>query len=97
MGTVLLNLPAGPSKYTDSNVTLLTASWVGTAAPYTYDLSIPTSYDYEIHVNGATITDAQLAAIQSAQIVDNFSSNLILAKGEKPTIDIPVIIRKWKK
>ena len=74
--------------------TLLSSSWVGNTAPYIYDLGIEDGYDFEITLSN-TVTAEQFEALQDAQITANGVDNLLRAYGDKPTIDIPVIVRKW--
>lgn len=47
-----------------------------------------------VEPNGDEITDEQLEAWQKASIVGSPTKNQIVAKGDVPTIDIPVTVRK---
>ena len=76
------------------NITLLSSSWTGSEIPYIYDLGIEDDYDFEISLSN-TITADEVEALQSAQILGNSNDNLLRAWGDKPIIDIPVIIKKW--
>lgn len=74
--------------------TLFAAGWVGNTAPYTYTV---TGYDgktVEV-LEDVTMTMAQLAAIESAKIKSNpmIAENILYAFGEKPKIDLPVLLR----
>lgn len=73
---------------------LVANSWTGESVPYIYDLGIDNSYDFEVTL-ASDITVEQLEALQAAQIVASGSDNLLRAYGEKPIIDIPVIVRRW--
>lgn len=98
------SIGAASKEYVDSvatgttlSVTLASASWAGTAAPYTYTISnsaITATSTQE--VSPATdITADQLTALQSANIIDGgqaAGSMTLKAFGEKPSVDIPVRI-----
>lgn len=98
------SIGAASKEYVDSvatgttlSVTLASASWTGTAAPYTYTISnsaITATSTQE--VSPATdITADQLTALQSANIIDGgqaTGSMTLKAFGEKPSVDIPVRI-----
>lgn len=98
------SIGAANKEYVDSvaigttlSVTLASASWAGTAAPYTYTISnsaITATSTQE--VSPATdITADQLTALQSANIIDGgqaAGSMTLKAFGEKPSVDIPVRI-----
>jgi hypothetical protein len=73
---------------------ILATGWVGDTAPYTYTV---TGYDgktVEV-LEDVTMTLDQLDAIESAKIKSNPMSdeNILYAFGEKPTIDLPVLLR----
>lgn len=103
------SIGAASKEYVDSvatgttlSVTLASASWAGTAAPYTYTISnsaITATSTQE--VSPATdITADQLTALQSANIIDGgqaAGSMTLKAFGEKPSVDIPVriIVKGW--
>lgn len=98
------SIGAASKEYVDSvvigttlSVTLASASWTGTAAPYTYTISnsaITATSTQE--VSPATdITADQLTALQSANIIDGgqaAGSMTLKAFGKKPSVDIPVRI-----
>lgn len=83
--------------------TLAAASWSGTAAPYTYAVTISghanTTDLVELMV-GDSMTAAQITALQAANIVKaEWTANTTLtlyAYGTKPTVDAPVniVVRK---
>lgn len=105
------SIGAASKEYVDSvatgttlSVTLASASWTGTAAPYTYTISnsaITATSTQE--VSPATdITADQLTALQSANIIDGgqaAGSMTLKAFGEKPSVDIPVriIVKGWQR
>lgn len=105
------SIGAASKEYVDSvatgttlSVTLASASWAGTAAPYTYTISnsaITATSTQE--VSPATdITADQLTALQSANIIDGgqaAGSMTLKAFGEKPSVDIPVriIVKGWQR
>ena len=73
--------------------TLSASNWTGNAAPYTYTL---TGYDgktVEV-VEDVTMTMEQLRVIENAKIKSDPSSdqNILYAFGEKPSIDVPVLL-----
>lgn len=81
------------------SATLLSASWTGTSAPYSYSLTVTgvtaspeSNQDIDLAVG---ITKAQLDAYNSAEIVDDGQlANTIKFKayGKKPDVDIPLKI-----
>lgn len=98
------SIGAASKEYVDSvatgttlSVTLASASWTGTAAPYTYTISnaaITTTSMQELSP-ATNITADQLTALQNANIIDGgqaAGSMALKAFGEKPSIDIPVRI-----
>lgn len=74
-------------------------TWYGTKAPYTYTISIPNIVDSSI-VNllvGSDMTVEEYNQFKSANIViasDSVSYGVITLKayGEKPTIDLPIVL-----
>lgn len=98
------SIGAASKEYVDSvatgttlSVTLASASWTGTAAPYTYTISnsaITATSNQEL-TPATDITADQLTALQNANIIDGgqaVSSMTLKAFGEKPSVDIPVRI-----
>lgn len=79
------------------SVTLASASWSGTAAPYIYTISnsaITATSTQELSP-ATSITADQLTALQNANIIDGgqaAGSMTLKAFGEKPSVDIPVRI-----
>lgn len=106
-GAVMLaasDVGAASKQYVDSvatgtalSVTLASASWTGTAAPYTYTISnsaITATSNQEL-TPATDITADQLTALQNANIIDGgqaAGSMTLKAFGEKPSVDIPVRI-----
>lgn len=98
------SIGAASKEYVDSvatgttlSVTLASASWTGTAAPYTYTISnsaITATSTQELSP-ATDITADQLTALQNANIIDGgqaAGSMTLKAFGEKPSVDIPVRI-----
>lgn len=98
------SIGAASKEYVDSvatgttlSVTLASASWTGTAAPYTYTISnaaITATSTQEL-MPATDITADQLTALQNANIIDggqDAGSMTLKAFGEKPSVDIPVRI-----
>ena len=86
------NLANTPSN-TIVQFTLSANNWVGEEAPYTYTL---TGYDgktVEV-VEDVNMTMEQLAAIENAKIKSDPRNveNILYAFGDKPTIDVPVLL-----
>lgn len=78
------------------NDVLYASHWTGTEAPYSYDLGIASGYDFEVNLTNA-VTKDMIDSIMSYTIIGNMSDNILRAFGEKPEIDIPIIIRKWER
>lgn len=98
------SIGAANKEYVDSvaigttlSATLSSASWTGTAAPYTYTISnsaITATSTQELSP-ATDITADQLSALQAANIIDGgqaAGSMTLKAFGEKPSVDIPVRI-----
>ena len=79
-------------KPTIATTTLLASSWDSTAKTYSFEATYPnTSYDIEVDIDGDRCTDKQLDAWITAKPLSS-SNNKIVAKGDIPTVDIPVIL-----
>lgn len=81
---------------TRKEATLLAANWQGTAAPFTYDLG--ESYKDKaifIGLNGASATEEQIESATAAQMLGG-NGSIIYAFGDKPEIDLSVIILSFK-
>lgn len=82
-------------KSTEISKTLLTDSWTGAEAPYSYSLTVAgvtTTSNQEI-LPSVSVTKEQLEALQNGNIQDggqDIDEVILKAWGEKPTIDIPV-------
>lgn len=105
------SIGAASKEYVDSvatgttlSVTLASASWTGTAAPYTYTISnaaITATSTQELRP-ATDITANQLTALQNANIIDGgqaAGSMTLKAFGKKPSVDIPVriIVKGWQR
>lgn len=87
-------------KINSNEVTLLANGWVGTDAPYTQTVTAYVGpYENGLITMAKGATDEQYLAAAKAKIrVDSQpgSGNLTLkATGEKPNIDIPVVVVGW--
>lgn len=79
----------------ENEVTLLAASWTGSAAPYSYTLAVDgvTATSTNDLNPSLSITAEQLEALQLANIIDGGQSSgtiTLRAYGTKPSIDIPI-------
>lgn len=80
---------ANPPTFTTA--TMLAASWVSNT--YSFEADYP-SADYNIEVSVAdTATAEQFEAAGAAYIGSSATSNVFTAKGDVPTVDIPVIVK----
>ena len=80
---------------TDVEYTLLASNWTGDEAPYVYDFTEAypdISYDINAVANIEALTEEQRTALISAVTVST-TSNKLIALGEKPSIDIPIILK----
>lgn len=74
---------------------LAASSW--TDNTYSFEDTYPVAqYDIEIAVDSSA-TEDQLDAFASAMICGSYNSNVLTAKGDVPTVDIPIIIKVVKK
>lgn len=65
---------------------------------YSFETQYPASiYDIYLEVDGETISEEELTAWIEASIVSSATSNIYIALGETPTIDIPVVLRVVKR
>ena len=86
-------------KSSEIAATLSATSWVGSSAPFIYNLTVNgvTATSAQELLPSTSITPEQLDILQGAAIIDGGqSTNTIVLKafGEKPTIDIPIRIIK---
>ena len=84
------------NKPTLETATLTASNWQGTEAPYTYDLGLASTVDAEILLPNTATAD-EVEACVNAQIAGNGTDNILRAWGDKPEIDIPIVIRKTVK
>jgi chaperonin cofactor prefoldin len=85
---------AATIKSTEVPYTLSASGWVGESAPYAYDLTSTypdDKYDVTIWLDEENATVEQREAIMNAN-TSSCIKNVLVANGEKPTIDIPVIL-----
>ena len=75
--------------------TMLASGWVGNSYSF-QDLYPHESYDIEIFV-ASTATSEQFEAFGGAMIGGDYQSNIAVAVGDVPTIDVPIIIKVVKK
>ena len=81
---------------TTYSTTLLSTVWSN--GVYSFESSYPfATYDIFLEPNGDSITDAQLDAWCNAKILGSMTTNTYIAKGEVPTVNIPVVLRVVKK
>lgn len=86
-----ISISSGGSKSVAS--TLLASGWQGSAAPYTYDLgSTYSNKSVIIGYDGTKYSEDSMAAASDADIIGG-EGTVIYAYGEKPTVDIPIIIQ----
>lgn len=80
---------------TVSVVTMSALGWSG--KQYSFESTYPASeYDIEIALS-STASQEQIDAYNSAMILSNATSNIAIASGEVPSIDIPVILKAVRK
>lgn len=80
---------------TYSVVTMLAASWVNGA--YSFEAQFPhAQYDIEVSVDESA-TEEQFDAFGEARIGSSATSNIAVARGEIPTVDIPVMVKAVRK
>lgn len=81
------------NKAVYSETTLLAANWNATAKSYSFESTYPAAtYDLEMWLN-STATDEQAEAFNGARIESVYGQNVAKARGDVPTVDIPVIIK----
>lgn len=89
---------AGTVQKVETNAILLASEWQGEEAPFTYCVNFPkhsnTKDFVELFID-TSATDEQLAAIQAANIAKGYwqdnTTLVLVAHGEKPEIDVPVV------
>lgn len=81
-------------KIVTVSLTLAAASWSGSSAPYTYSLATYKDYYTEVFENVDSISATQHEALVNADISQGCSSaGYLYAWGDKPSVNIPVIIK----
>lgn len=89
-GNLLSNVMA--YKPTITTATLFASNWDSNAKTYSFETNYPSaSYDIEVDIDGDNCTDEQLEAWITAKPLSS-SSNKIIAKGDVPSVDIPIIL-----
>lgn len=72
--------------------TLVSGNW--SSGMYSLETTYPSSlYDLEVELNGDSATETEIDAWASAQILGSFSANRLIAFGDVPTSDLPVMIK----
>lgn len=81
------------NKPTFTEITMLAAGWNAETKQYSFEATYPhANYDIEIQPS-ASITEEQLEVWCDIIAVGSATSNVLTAKGEVPTIDIPIIVK----
>ena len=79
-------------KPTITTTTLLASNWDSMAKTYSFEATYPSArYDIEVEINGDSCTDEQLEAWVAAKPLSS-STNKVNAKGNVPSVDIPIIL-----
>lgn len=79
-------------KPTITTMTMNVDSW--SSNQYSFEGTYPVSdYDISIELDGDIATEEQVEAWSSAKICGSSTGNKCIAKGDVPTIDIPIIIK----
>ena len=72
---------------------LLATNWNQTEKNYNFETEYPAAlYDIEIQPN-YTCTEEQIEALGAAMLLGRIGANILTAKGDIPTMDIPIIIK----
>lgn len=80
---------------TYSVVTMFAGNWSGNE--YFFEGDFPSDqYDIEISVSG-TATAEQFEAFGAAMLGSDAERNVVVALGDAPTVDIPVVVKAVKK
>lgn len=87
---------SGASGVNIIQYTMLLTGWVN--GEYSFETQFPfANYNLEIEPNGDLITLQQLKAWNKGQMTGSFVANKCIAKGDVPTIDIPIILKASSK
>lgn len=78
--------------------TLLASGWSVDGRYRALETQYPASsgFDLEVSADGETITEDEITVFSKAQICGSALSNVLIAKGDIPSIDLPVIVRKMQ-
>lgn len=61
---------------------------------YSFERHYPIDeYDIEVELNGDSATEEQIEAWSNAKMVGSDTANKLYAKGDVPTIDIPIVLK----
>ena len=72
--------------------TLASGSWI--SGQYSFESTYPSAtYDLEVFINRSSATAAEIEAFNLAQVGGYYISNIIIAAGTVPTIDIHVVLK----
>ena len=83
------------AKPTATASTLAASKWSN--GQYSFEATYPSaSYDLDVQLAN-TATAEQIGAFGAAVLVGNINSNILTAKGNVPTVDIPIILKAVKK
>lgn len=91
----LNNIESGANRYEPATYaeTLLASNWDSKNKTYSFENIYPSdTYDIDLSLSG-TCTDEEELAFLGARIRGSATSNIAKAKGNIPTIDIPVILK----
>ena len=78
--------------------TLSANKWTASSKTYSFESEYPNAqYDIIVEIDGGAASQDQVDAWNSADIKGNYPENVLYAKGDVPTIDIPIIRQVIKK
>lgn len=85
-----------PSITTTVTATMSVSGWSN--GEYSFESIYPVAtYDISIELNGDSATSEQVDAWSGAKIIGSATANKAIAKGDVPTVDLPVIVRAVSK
>lgn len=72
--------------------TLLASAWSN--GEYSFESTYPVaSYNIEVEIDGDSATEEQIEAWSGAKMMGSATANKLYAKGDVPTVDIPIILK----
>ncbi len=96
IGTGTENVPV-TLKPEYAKLTMLASKWDKTTSKYSFEAEYPSDkYDIEVGPSDDA-TAEQMQAYGAALIPINSTANVAVAKGEIPTVDIPLVIKAVRK